>query len=297
MRRFAVATFALLLPTAFWLRAGPVFPHALHATLFPTCTGCHAGIPTGDARRTFPTATQCTACHDDTVMPTVTWTPPASRGAGLLVFSHPDHLTKSGLETCETCHGDDRKPDAWMNVARPAPQACLACHDATAHLGDDNRCATCHRTLAAATGLTGEHIAALPKPLSHARADFISTHGPQTGKAANCATCHARESCQRCHPNASRSPTISALASDPRVALLMAGRPPSYPVPTDHRRGQFLSEHGALARASTVRCAACHARPSCATCHADDKARTVLGQLPSAEEAAGKGVQLQKKDR
>jgi hypothetical protein len=47
-----------------------------------------------------------------------------------------------------------------------------------------------------------------------------------------------------------------------------------------------------MASASTARCAACHARPSCAACHIGDGARKVVDQLPSAEEAAGRGVQL-----
>jgi hypothetical protein len=184
-----------------------------------------------------------------------------------------------------------------MHVARPAPETCLSCHKATAHLADDNRCATCHRTLAAATRLTSEQISALPKPASHARADFISTHGPLASTpAANCATCHARESCQRCHPNASRSTTITTLPSDARVARLVAGKSPSYPVPADHRGAKFSAEHGALARVSIARCAACHARPSCATCHAGDNVPAVLDQLPTAAEAAGKGVQLQRTD-
>lgn len=296
MRRMTLAMLALLLPTALWSQGGTAFPHAAHAKLFPTCTGCHAGVPTGDAARTFPAATQCAACHDGTVQRRVTWTPPVARLPGLLVFSHPIHTTNSKVDTpCQTCHGDGRQPATWMNVARPAPDACLTCHKATAHLADDNRCVTCHRTLAAATRLTVEQITALPKPASHSRADFISTHGPQAATpAANCATCHARESCQRCHPNASRSVPITALATDARVARVVDGKQPSYPLPADHRRAQFAASHGALARASIERCAACHARASCATCHAGDNAPAVLDQLPTAAEAAGKGVQLQR---
>ena len=68
------------------------FPHASHAKLFPTCLGCHAGIPSGDAATAIPSPAVCAACHDDSTMPRVDWKAPAPRGTGLLVFSHATHL-------------------------------------------------------------------------------------------------------------------------------------------------------------------------------------------------------------
>ena len=46
MRRlFALAALALLPALASAQGAREPFPHARHAKLFPTCTGCHAGVP------------------------------------------------------------------------------------------------------------------------------------------------------------------------------------------------------------------------------------------------------------
>jgi hypothetical protein len=178
-----------------------------------------------------------------------------------------------------------------MNVARATPEKCLQCHDARAHLADDNKCSTCHRTLASATALSDQRVGALPKLPSHARADFIATHGAAAATAAStCATCHARESCERCHANAARVPAIGTLARDARVARLVAGK--AIPAPADHRRAEFELEHGSAARASTARCAACHSRPSCEACHTGDGAKAVLDKLPGAAEAAGHGVRL-----
>jgi len=270
------------------------FPHARHARLFPTCSGCHAGIATGDASRAFPSASLCASCHNGTVRPVVRWTPPVPRGAGLLVFSHPDHLARATDVTCATCHaqGDTTQ---WMDVARAAPERCISCHahPASAHLASDNACSTCHRPLASAAGLTDARIAALPKPPSHTGADWLTTHGAlaRTG-GATCAVCHSRESCQRCHVNGAREPLIRALATDARVARLVADRAPRYPTPPDHQNAQFVLTHGAAARANAGRCSVCHARPSCEACHTGTGARDVLRQIPDAREATAPGVQL-----
>jgi hypothetical protein len=163
----------------------------------------------------------------------------------------------------------------------------------SAHLADDNNCGTCHRSLVSAVALTDARVAALPKPPSHTRADFVTAHGAAArATTANCATCHARESCQRCHVDGARTPAIRALGSDARVARLTVGKAPVYPTPASHRVNQFVLVHGKSARADAARCATCHARASCETCHIGDGARDVLRQLPEAREATAPGVQL-----
>src|ERR1019366_6262017 len=98
---------------------------------------------------------------------------------------------------------------------------------ASPHLGDDNACSDCHRPLAAATGLSEQRVAAIPKPQSHARADFTSAHGKAARATnANCATCHARESSARCHVDANRSTVIRALGTARPIAPLVAGKAP-----------------------------------------------------------------------
>lgn len=212
----------------------------------------------------------------------------------MLVFSHQTHLANAKDATCESCHAP-ATPATWMNVARAAPERCLACHthSASGHLADDNVCATCHGPLTSAVALTDAQVAALPKPASHARADFVSAHGAAAHAAtANCATCHARESCTRCHVNGATAPAIRALGPDARVARLESGKAAVYPEPADHRNSRFALAHGAAARTDVARCATCHARASCETCHTGEGARDVLQRLPDARQATAPGVQL-----
>ena len=166
MKRIVVAVAWLLIPGALVTQAPAAFTHARHAKLFPLCSGCHGGIGTADVGRTYPPAALCSQCHDGTVQPRVRWTPPASKGPGLLVFSHQTHLAKSKDSSCESCHAiaDEKQ---WMNVARATPERCISCHAhaATAHLADGSVCATCHRSLRSAVALTDAGVAELKQVL------------------------------------------------------------------------------------------------------------------------------------
>lgn len=299
MRRPLLAAMALLLAIApvAAQRGGQrsAFPHQRHATLFPLCEGCHEGIRTGNAALTFPSEDVCRNCHNGTDEREVTWHRP-QRGQGLLHFSHPEHAgqTDSASRACTVCHAV-ASPRSRMDVERARPENCLGCHThrAPAHLSEENRCATCHVALTAATGLTVERIAALPRPPSHEQPGFISGHRPGSDlAAASCATCHARESCARCHVNASTLPLVASLGSDARVASLAAGREAVYPLPLDHEGAGFPTGHGAEARERPERCATCHARPSCTTCHTGSGASDVLGRLPAGDKAGPSGVRL-----
>jgi len=104
--------------------------------------------------------------------------------------------------------------------------------------------------------------------------------------------CHARESCARCHVNASSLPQITALARDARIASLVAGKAASYPTPEDHRNPAFADAHGAAARRDIARCGTCHARASCATCHTGSLAEGALRGMPQAAAGAARGVEL-----
>jgi hypothetical protein len=283
-------------PTLLLAQQSPAFPHKAHQGLFQTCLGCHAGVPTGSSASLFPSPAVCAGCHDDAILPRVSWKPPTPRGPGHLEFSHPLHFGKATDAGCQSCHatGGDT---AWMAVVRAAPERCLSCHahDASAHLADDNVCSTCHRPLAAATGLSEQRVAAIPKPPSHSTPEFTSAHGRSAlASGANCATCHARESCARCHVDAGRSKAIQSLARDPRVARLVANKAPSYPTPSDHLATDFGLGHGSAARSNAARCATCHARASCEVCHTRDGTLAILRQLPSAREGGARGVQLQR---
>lgn len=290
---------ALVLAAAVGAPAGgqqQPFPHDRHARLFPMCETCHAGIATADAATAMPPESSCRECHNGRDVAIVTWRR-ADRGVGLLRFSHRDHArdVDSTGRACATCHG--ASGGRSMDVRRADPPSCLACHThrATAHLADDNRCATCHVPLTAATGLSDDRVRGLPKPPSHEARDYAVTHAPGSPvAAASCATCHARESCARCHVNASTQPLITALARDARVARLVAGRPAVYPRPADHRGEVFAIAHGASARREPDRCAACHARASCTTCHlgSGGGGADAIARMPVAEPGGAPGVQL-----
>lgn len=270
------------------------FPHSRHERLFASCASCHAGVTSGDAATMYPTEASCRACHNGTDVRTVTWRAP-SRVAGLLRFSHPAHAAKvdSAGRSCATCH--DAPGERYMDVLPADPRSCLGCHThrATAHLAEDNRCATCHVPLTDAPGLSRERVAGLPRPPSHERPDFISGHDPAAALAsASCAVCHARESCARCHVNASTLPLITALRPDARVASLIVGKAPVYPIPADHREDSFRWQHGEAALADAERCGSCHARPSCTTCHLGPGGAAVLRRIPLPEPGAAVGVRL-----
>ena len=50
------------------------FPHERHTNLFPTCLGCHAGIPEGDAATAYSVEPAlCSGCHNGSVQPEVDW--------------------------------------------------------------------------------------------------------------------------------------------------------------------------------------------------------------------------------
>lgn len=292
----AIAVVAALLFTALpasGQRQSP-FPHERHARLFPLCESCHAGIATGDAPSAMPSETSCRTCHNGTDARVVTWRR-TERPAGLLRFSHPAHARQvdSAGKSCAACHNSANPSE--MRVRPATGPTCLGCHThrATEHLAEVNRCSVCHVPLTSAAGMTTQRIASLPRPPSHERTDFISMHAPRgSPAAASCATCHARESCARCHVNARVDQRISELLPDERVASVVRGIPPRYAVPPDHAREDFTTQHGTAARAGIMRCATCHARPSCTTCHLDARRDPVIALMPLARDGEAQGVQL-----
>jgi len=277
------------------------FPHRAHEKLFPTCTGCHAGIIDGSSATTFPAPAACATCHNGTDVKLVAWTGP-SRTASNLHFDHAAHAKEMGAGAgdkvdCLRCHGEGPSVAArpWMVVRRAPPAECIACHahEASSHLASDARCETCHVPLASAVALSDSAIAGFPTPPSHDDPNWIATHAPK-GDAAlrQCATCHARESCARCHVNASTLASVQSLASDARVARLVHGRAPRYPVPPSHRSAEFAERHGALAASTDATCANCHSQSSCQTCHLGTMGARVIAKLPRPIPGSAAGVRL-----
>ena len=299
-RRLAALLALLCGVTAAWTarRADTGFPHAKHAKLFPTCLGCHAGITTGDSAAMYPAVALCARCHDGTIEKTVSWTGAAFMATNLR-FSHTEHardaLQKGDTLRCATCHEQANGAGKWMAVGPPRPETCITCHThrAPEHLAAEAKCATCHVPLAQARTLTASAIGAFPRPASHERADFLESHAPSSPEAAqSCATCHARESCERCHVNSGMLAAVNGLAPDARVASLMTGRRAVYPVPDDHRTGSWAYAHAGAARRDVASCANCHARSSCTTCHIGAGGATLIARLPLAQPGKAQGVVL-----
>jgi hypothetical protein len=273
------------------------FPHAKHASVSPTCTGCHSGIRTADSSTQFPALATCQACHDGVQQDSVRW---RSREAhpSLLRFNHLTHQrsAKGEATRCQECHAR-RGDTAWMRVDRASPDGCVGCHAhrATRHLADDQPCVSCHVALTDAPRIPLARVAQFPTPPSHDRPDFASSHRPDSIRGiASCATCHARESCARCHVNAATLVPAQQLATDGRIRTIVATKLPRYPLPETHRAAGFTTEHGGLAKQHTARCANCHAQPACKSCHIGTLGTREIATLPSgADRAAAVGVRLQ----
>lgn len=281
-RMVLVATLLTGTTGAAWvgLQQADEFVHLDHVGLFPLCEGCHEGVATGVDADRFPTRMDCTSCHDGVTEDEVDWIEATPRATNL-AYDHVGHaaqaLTEGDTTTCADCHqdpdqelGPDQVEPERMAVITARPEGCLNCHahEAPDHLQPERECATCHVPLTEATRLDVVRIEAFPEPTSHEDPDFVLTHreGVEV-TGADCATCHAQESCARCHANAMDVPSIESLQPDERIAALVADIPPEYPEPGAHEEGGWRWEHGPEAAGAPGDCANCHTQPSCLECH------------------------------
>jgi predicted CXXCH cytochrome family protein len=292
----ALLAFAAVSTAVFAIARQDRFEHDVHANLFPVCTSCHAGIASGDAATFYPAAADCAKCHDGKTRREIEWAGP-SRVATNLKFSHELHEME-----CSTCHAKAGSTK-WMEVARARPEACLECHEPegpgpVVHLSAGAECTMCHVQLKDARALAQEQIAGFPQPASHQEPGFLAAHKNTTiESAANCAVCHTKESCSRCHANADNVKVIAALGSNELVAPLVANKKAVYPKPADHKRSGFTTEHGALAQTGIESCSNCHTRDSCQQCHNGSNGADVLARLPMRVAGTGPGVDLKSRAR
>lgn len=273
------------------------FPHEKHAGLFPTCLGCHAGIPEGDESRNFSVEPKdCIRCHDGTREETVDWDAPSPTVSNL-AFVHAEHMASVAEEgddelSCRTCHGPLEEDQPRMAVGRAAPETCVGCHahEAPEHLASGVDCRTCHVPLVDATELAVAQVAEFPRPPGHESDAFVLEHGEAAAaESETCAVCHARESCTRCHLNAGQVDEIQALPPDTRVAQLVAGQPGEWPEPPTHEAQSWDFEHGKSAGEGSLSCASCHAEPSCRTCHGEANVQEIAA-LPEPSPSGPAGV-------
>jgi predicted CXXCH cytochrome family protein len=275
------------------------FPHADHEGLFPLCTGCHVGIETGVRNDFYADPSVCARCHDGQREPTVEWSGPRSEPTNL-VFSHTDHETlvaEAGESAdCVTCH-QEVDAEVRMAVARARPETCLQCHEAPRHLAYVNDCAVCHTSVWEATDLSMARLEAFPQPDDHGSPGFLLEHGQfDAGAEATCATCHARQSCERCHANGEAIPSIASLGRDGRIASLVRGTPAEYPVPAEHQTLNWAWNHAVTGDEEIGSCANCHTQPSCTTCHVE-RVNAQITRLPLAEPGGPPGVEIVEQDR
>ncbi len=269
----------LLAAVPAWAQQPDRFDHVEHAKVFPSCTACHAGA-VDPAAALLPSGLGCVNCHDGTVERRVYWRAPEPE-ANNLRFTHDEHRRRvasgAGADStlaCQACHIPTGS--AWMTVEPAVLPQCLTCHGVqTVHLAaPDTACATCHLPLVEATALSTTDVKAFPVPPSHEAADFMTGGGhgnlanagtgPTTYLVApSCATCHAQEFCITCHVNAPETPTIQALARDPRSLAI----PVKLEEPASHTQTGFQVTHGKEARKSTAACQTCHTQESCVACH------------------------------
>ncbi|HSM07205.1 MAG TPA: hypothetical protein VK858_21435 [Longimicrobiales bacterium] len=261
------------------------FPHQEHEGLFPLCETCHQGITTPDLADDFPEPRRCDACHDGDRAPRVRWDGPTPTPTNL-EFSHAAHdrrLAAADEEaSCATCHRDSAR-QGTMAVRRAPPEACLQCHAHTAetHLAPERDCTACHIPLTQARELDLDRILAFPAPASHDAEGFLADHAPPPSAPPGlCATCHARESCTRCHLNGDAISAIRTLAPDPRIAVLEGAKLPEYPKPATHEGFEWSWAHGESALDAPAACGTCHARQSCERCHVPERTGPVAALTP-----------------
>ncbi len=288
----AVTVAGLALGAAFAAagRQQATFPHDYHSRLFPLCTGCHEGIPSGDSAAFYPGPDLCAQCHDGEILDRVDWKEPTPR-VNNVHFSHDVHASYledfgDPAQPCEACHVPQGK-DRMAVSAQVQVGTCISCH---AHEASDHQvdaaCATCHVPLAE-SGFTRTRIEAFEAPADHAAETFLSGgHGLEAGKnLARCATCHTADRCVGCHVDTDR-PEIARLAFAPE-GMDLPPAPARYSVPASHGSDGWMGEHGA--QASRAACATCHTVEDCTACHLTPYPEA-LAALPSRTETRAPGV-------
>ena len=267
------------------------FPHETHQRLFPLCTGCHEGIPVGDAASWYPSPEACARCHNGTDQQRVGWNGPSPREDNLK-FEHDVHSAIiEGMEmpeqSCQSCHVPEGGPR--MAVSDEIQMAtCFGCHEGSQHQLDAD-CSTCHTPLAE-SGFTKSRIEAMEPPADHQAAAFMAGgHGQSAaGNVARCATCHTADRCVSCHVDVDL-PQIAAMPWAP-AGMELPEAVAHYNVPATHADPKWLSLHGN--QATRQACATCHTTESCLACHVSP-APAAVAALPSVKDVVAPGVAIE----
>jgi hypothetical protein len=276
------------------------FPHEEHEGLFPVCTGCHAGIESGNAEEFYPEPAQCTGCHDGTEQEPVSWSGPATHPSNV-TFDHAEHrveLVEAGdsIVTCAQCHADPAGGRMSVDASEELG-TCWSCH---AHEREEHfapsptsACETCHVPLAE-SGFDRGRLEDLPVPSDHADPRFLHTAGEAEHAAgvraspARCATCHTQDRCAACHVDAGLE-EIAALP-EALTSMELPAWESEYPVPGTHLQGEWVFSH-APGTEGAAECSTCHTSNDCASCHLEPMP-DVIAELPSRDETVAPGTEL-----
>lgn len=282
----AVGAAALALPA----RQEPTFPHARHQGLFPLCTGCHQGIPSGERATYFPSPQLCAGCHDGEDMDSVAWKAPRTRAYNLRFVhdTHASYLEDFGdpAQPCQACHVPQGQGRMAVSTGIQVG-TCLSCHAHKAQEHQvDAQCSTCHVPLAQ-SGFTRVRIQAFEAPADHQEASFLAGGHGRSARAepARCATCHTADRCVACHVDADRPEIARVPFAPPGMDLPPAAA--HYDEPVNHLGKEWLAEHGGLA--SRAACATCHTTEDCRACHIAPFPDAV-SSLPSRSDVVAPGV-------
>lgn len=270
------------------------FPHARHQGLFPLCTGCHEGIPSGDRAEWYPEPDACAGCHNGVERERVAWSEPSELPDNVDFdhVVHADELRGAGdpEQACASCHIEPS--GGRMEVADDIQlETCWSCHahETDEHYDVDASCETCHVPLAS-TSFSRARIESLPEPGSHGVDDFVlEAHGDLApGRTDVCATCHTRDRCSACHVDEDVE-EIQALPPAPPTMSLPT-MTATYPEPPSHLDDLWLEGH--QQQAAVGECSTCHTSNDCRTCHISE-VPDLVAQLPSRETAVAPGVMLE----
>jgi hypothetical protein len=188
-------------------------------------------------------------------------------------FSHATHARAS--VACLACHEEIYDAKTMEGRFLPPEAKCLECHKEKKAQGD---CGFCHRD--------GAH------PVTYAKVDrsLRLSHADHIERVKeDCARCHQKlpelvdtgstvppmTTCTNCHEHA-----VELAAGQCNGCHVDLRRFPLRPVSQFSHQGNFVRQHGPIARATAESCAQCHDQTFCADCHAKTVALPVEAKFP-----------------
>ena len=178
-----------------------------------------------------------------------------------------NHSRCSVASLCEDCHSQSIHGASTRLVRSPSMTDCVACHVANKALVG---CSTCH------DGKLPVNRVRDPEWARTHGADWKRLHG--TGDLRSCVSCHATDSCRRCHGIDFPHPvnfgaSHGALAKNVGTgACLTCHKSSAYcagchGIEMPHPAG-FLRVHSKVATSDTdPKCSTCHVQDDCDQCH------------------------------